>query len=81
MRISVHIQVCGEFVQVIVLVEGIVISQVDELLQGLVNEDEAYERGEGFLCKTRDVTYEGASICSHQQDAKESCPQTNTGSQ
>lgn len=81
MRISVHVRVCGEFVQVIVLVEGVVISQVDELLQGLINEDDAYERGEGFLCKTRDVTHEGAGICGHQHDAEESCPQTDTRSQ
>lgn len=38
-----HIRVHGEFVQVVVLVKGIVLSQVDEFLQGLVDEDDADE--------------------------------------
>lgn len=81
MRIGVHIRVRGELVQVVVLVEGIVVSQVEKFLQGLVDEDDADERGEGFLCKTRDVTYEGTGVCSHQHDTEEGSPQTNTGSQ
>lgn len=81
MRISVHIRVHGEFVQVVVFVKGIVVSQVDKFLQCLIDEDDADERGEGFLCEACDVTNEGASICGHQQNTKESCPQTDTGSQ
>lgn len=81
MRISVHIRVHGEFVQVVVLVEGKVLSQVEKFLQGLVDEDDADERGEGFLCKTCDVANEGTGVCGHQHDAEESCPQTDTGSQ
>lgn len=81
MRIIVHARVHGEFVQVVVLIKGKVVSQVDEFLQGLVDEDDADERGEGFLCETRDVTNQGTGISSHQRDTEESCPQTNTGSQ
>lgn len=73
-RWSVHVRVGGEFVQVVVLVEGIVLPKVDEFLQGLIDEDDADERGEGFLCETRDVADEGACVCSHQQDAEESRP-------
>ena len=76
-----HLRVCGEFVQVVVLVEGVVVSQVNELLQGLIDEDYADERGEGFLCETSDVTYEGAGIRGYQQDAEESSPQTNASPQ
>ncbi len=81
MRVSVHVRVQGEFVQVVVLIKGIVVSQVDEFLQGLVDEDDADEWGKGFLCKTCDVANQGTGICSHQRDTEESCPQTNTGSQ
>lgn len=81
MRISVHVRVHGEPVEVVVLVKGIVVSQVDKFLQGLVDEDDADEWGEGFLCKTRDVTNEGAGICSHQNDAEDRSPETNAGSQ
>lgn len=76
-----HVRVRGEFVQVVVLVEGVVVPQVDEFLQGLVDEDDADERGEGFLCETCDVTNEGAGVCGHQHDAEESRPQTDAGPQ
>lgn len=43
MRINVHLRVQGEFVQVVVLIKGIVFPQVDEFLQGLVDENDADE--------------------------------------
>ena len=75
------VRVCGELVQIVVPVEGVVFIQVDELLQGLIDEDDTDQRGKGFLCESGDVAHEGASISSHQQDAEESCPQTNAGPQ
>lgn len=75
------VRVRGELGQVVVPVEGVVLVQVDELLQGLVDEDDTDERGEGFLREPRDVTHEGAGIGRHQQDAEERCPQTDAGPQ
>lgn len=71
------VRVRGELVQIVVPVEGVVFFQVDELLQGLIDEDDTDERGEGFLRESGDVAHERAGIGSHQQDAEESCPQTN----
>lgn len=75
------VRVRGELVQVVVPVEGVVLLQVDELLQGLVDEYDTDERGKGFLREPRDVADKGASVGGHQQDAEESCPQTNAGPQ
>lgn len=76
-----NIRVGGEFVQVVVLVEGVVVPQVDELLQGLVNEDDANERGKGLLGEARDVTHQGAGVGGHQDDTEDSRPQANAGPQ
>lgn len=76
-----NLRVQGEFVQVVALVKGKVFSQVEKFLQGLVDENDADEWGEGFLCETRDVTNERTGIRGHQQDAEEGCPQTNAGPQ
>lgn len=81
MRINVHLRVQGEFVQVVVLIKGIVFPQVDDFLQGLIDENDADEWGKGFLCKTCDVANEGTGICGHQQNTEESCPQADTGPQ
>ena len=62
---SANVRVLCEFVQVVVHVDGVVFPQVDELLQGLVDEDDADERGEGLLCEAGDVTDQGAGICGH----------------
>src|SRR4029434_5060302 len=42
-----------EVVQLVVLVDGIVLAQFKELLQRLVDEDDADERGEGLLREAR----------------------------
>lgn len=76
-----NIRVGGEFVQVVVLVEGVVVPQVDELLQGLIDEDDADKRGEGFLCEARDVTHQGAGIGGHQDDAEDGRPEADAGPQ
>lgn len=81
MKISVYVRVHSELVQVVVLVKGILFPQVDKFLQGLVDKDDADERGKGFLCKTCYVADKGTGICGYQHDTEESCPQTNTCSQ
>lgn len=76
-----NIRVRGEFVQVVVLVEGVMVPQVDELLQGLIDEDDADERGEGLLGEARDVTHQGAGVGGHQDDAEHRRPQADAGPQ
>lgn len=45
----------GQVVQVVMHVDRIVFSQVKELLQSLVDEDDADECGKGLLCEPGDV--------------------------
>ncbi len=70
--------VSGEFLQIVVHVNGIRLPEMNELLQGLVDEDDADERGEGLLREARDVTDEGAGISGHQQQTEERRPQPDT---
>ena len=47
-------------------VDRVVLSQVKELLQSLIDEDDADECSEGLLCESGDVADQGASIRGHQ---------------
>ena len=58
-------------------VDRVVFSQVKELLQSFVDEDDADECSKGLLCESGDVADQGASICGHQDQTQEGCPQTN----
>lgn len=51
---------------------------MNELLQGLVDEDDADERGEGLLREACDVTDEWAGVSGHQQQTEERRPQPDT---
>lgn len=62
-------------------VDWIDVSKVDQLLQSLVDEDDAYEGGEGLLCKAGDVADQRAGVSGHQQEAKEGRPQPDAGPQ
>lgn len=62
-------------------VDRVELPQVEELLQSLVDEDDADESGECLLCEPGDVADKGASICGHQNEAHEGCPQTDAGPQ
>ena len=56
-------------------VDGVDLPQVDELLQRLVDEDEADEGGEGLLGEACDVAHQRAGVRRHQQQAEQSRPQ------
>lgn len=43
MTLKKNVRVHGEFVQVVVLVEGKVLPQVEKLLQGFINKYDTYE--------------------------------------
>lgn len=51
-------RVLSELVEVIVHVERVRLSQMNEFLQSLVDENDADEGSEGFLCESCDVTHQ-----------------------
>lgn len=56
-------------------VDGVVFAQVEELLQSLIDEDDADESSESLLCEPGDVADQRASVCRHQDKTQESRPQ------
>jgi len=72
-----HLRVLREFLKVVVFIDGVVHPEVHQLLQGLVDEDDADERRESFLCEARDVTDERAGVRGHQQETEEGRPQAD----
>lgn len=58
-----------------------VLSQVEQLLQSFVDEDDADEGGEGLFCKSGEVADQSTGIRGHQDDTKEGRPQTDAGPQ
>lgn len=70
-----------EFVQIAVCIEGVDLSQVNQLLQGLVDEDEADQGGKGLLCEPSDVAHQRACISGNQNKTKHSRPQADASPQ
>lgn len=75
------LRVEGEVVQLVVHVDGVELPEVDQLLQGLVDEDDADERGEGLLGEASDVADQRAGVGGDQQQAEERRPQSDAGPQ
>lgn len=71
----------GEVVQLVLHVDGVDVTKLDQLLQSLVYEDDADEGSEGLLCKAGDVADQRAGVSCDQQQAEEGRPQSNTGPQ
>lgn len=65
----------------VVHVDRIDVSEVEQLLQCLIDEDDAYKGGEGLLCEAGDVADQCAGVSSHQQEAEEGSPQPYAGPQ
>lgn len=70
-----------EFIQIAVCIEGVDFSQVKELLQGLIDEDEADEGGKGLLCEPSDVAHQRASISGNQHQTQQGRPQADASPQ
>lgn len=51
------------------------VPQVAQLLQGLVDEDDADEGGEGLLGEAGDVAHQAAGVRGHQHHAEERGPE------
>lgn len=78
---AVCVPVQCEVIQVSVCVDGIGLSELQQFLQSLVNEDEADESGECFLCEACDVTHKRARVSCYQHYTEERRPQSDTGTQ
>lgn len=59
----------GHVVRLEVRIDGVVLKSSDHLLDGVVDEDEADEGGEAFLCEAGDVLYNEAGVGGHQDKA------------
>lgn len=70
-----------EFVELAVRIEGVVFTQFEELLQGLVDEDEADKGGKGLLCEPSDVAHQRAGICGNQNQTQQGRPQADASPQ
>lgn len=62
-------------------VDRVQFSKMEKFLQCFVDEDKADERSKSFLCKTCNVTDQGAGICCNKNQTQESRPQSNTSTQ
>lgn len=62
-------------------VEGVNLSQVEEFLQGLVDEDETNEGGKSFLGESGDVAHQRACIRGNQEQTQQGRPQANASPQ
>lgn len=71
----------GEVVQLVVWIDGIDISKVQQLFQSLIDEDDADERSESLLREAGYVADQRAGVGGHQHQAEEGRPQANTGPQ
>lgn len=62
-------------------VKWVDLPQVDKLLQGFVNEDEADQCSKGLLCEPCDVAHQGAGVRGNQEQTKQGRPQADAGPQ
>lgn len=60
-----------------VRVDRIVVGQLDHLLESVVDEDEADQRGEAFFRETSEVLNQEAGIGGHQKETQEGRPQAD----
>lgn len=58
-------------------VDGIVVSQFEHLLEGIIDEDEAYETGEALLGEPGEVLNQEAGVSGHEHQAEERRPQAD----
>lgn len=75
------LRVEGEVVQLVVHVDGVKLPEVHQLLQSLVDEDEADEGSKGLLGKPSNVAHQRAGICGNQYQTQQGRPQADASPQ
>ena len=69
--------VLGDQLLLEVGVDGVVVRELDHLLEGVVDEDEADEAGEALLREPGEVLDQEAGVGGHQHQAEERRPQAD----
>lgn len=62
-------------------VDRVHLPQLEEFLQGLIDENDADESSEGFLCESCYIAHQRAGVCGNQHKAQEGRPQANASAQ
>lgn len=71
----------GDLVHVIAGVDGVMVGELQHLLEGIIDEDEADERREAFLREAGEVLDQEAGVCGDQDQGQEGRPQANPQSE
>lgn len=72
-----HAVILRDVVHFEVRVDGVVVRKFQHLLEGVVDKDEADERGKAFFSEPCKILHQETGICGHQQQEEESWPQAN----
>lgn len=80
-KVKISLRVKREVIQTGMRVEREHLPQLEEFLQGLINENEADESCKGFLCESRYIAHQRAGVCGNQHDTQEGRPQANASAQ
>lgn len=63
--------VLRDVIHLVARIDGVVVSQLQHLLEGVIDEDEAYETGKSLLGEAGEVLHQEAGIGGHQDQAEE----------
>lgn len=66
-----HAVILRDVVDFEVRVNGVVVGKFQHLLEGVVDEDEADERGKALFGEAREVLHQETGVCGHQQQEEE----------
>lgn len=69
--------ILSDKVGIVVRVYRVVLAQLYHLFEGVVDEDEADERGEAFLGEAREILHQEAGIRGDQHQAEQARPQAD----
>lgn len=69
--------VLRDVVSLVLSVDGVVVSQLEHLLEGVVDEDKADEAWEAFLSEAGEVLDQEAGVGGHKDQAEERRPQAD----
>ncbi len=61
-----HAVILRDVIDFKVWVDGVIISQLKHLLEGVIDEYEADERGEALLCKSSEILHQVTGVSGHK---------------
>lgn len=69
--------ILSDEVGIVISVNRVVVAELYHLFERVVDEDEADEGREAFLCETCEVLHQEAGICGHQHQTEYSRPEAD----